>query len=80
MSKAKILIVDDEAGVRDLLSDALQISGYDTAVAEDGLVAVNWLRSNRADLIVSDVNMPKLDGFGLLEQLRKGATRRRSSC
>lgn len=71
MSKAKILIVDDEAGVRDLLNDALQISGYDTEVAEDGLAALNWLRVNRADLIVSDINMPKLDGFGLLEQLRK---------
>lgn len=71
MSKAKILIVDDEAGVRELLNDALQISGYDTAVAADGLDAMNWLRTNRADLIVSDVMMPKLDGFGLLEQMRK---------
>lgn len=70
MSKAKILVVDDEAGVRDLLSDALRISGYDVATEADGLAALNTLARERFDLVISDINMPKLDGFELLERLR----------
>nr|QOV08912.1 Response regulator MprA [uncultured Actinomycetes bacterium] len=70
MTTAHILIVDDEAGVRDLLTDVLTISDYQTTSAVDGLEALNLLRSRRFDLVIADINMPRLDGFGLLEKMR----------
>ncbi len=63
-------MVDDEAPVREMIEDALSLAGYKTLAASDGLEALNILRSSKVDLIVSDINMPKLDGFQLLESLR----------
>lgn len=63
-------MVDDEAPVREMIGDALSLAGYQPLFAADGLEALNLLRANRVDLIVSDINMPKLDGFKLLEALR----------
>jgi two-component system OmpR family response regulator len=65
-----ILVVDDEAPVREMIEDALSLAGYKTLAASDGLEALNILRTSKVDLIVSDINMPKLDGFQLLESLR----------
>ncbi len=65
-----ILVVDDEAPVREMIGDALSLAGYNTISASDGLEAINLLRSTKVDLIISDINMPKLDGFKLLENLR----------
>lgn len=70
-AKAHVLVVDDEAGVRDLLGDALRVAGYSVAAAPDGMSALTALRSAPADLLIIDINMPVLDGFELLEQLRK---------
>lgn len=53
-----------------MIGDALSLVGYATLFATDGLEALNFLRTNPVDLIVSDINMPKLDGFQLLEALR----------
>ena len=66
-----VLVVDDEAGVRDLLSDALHFAGYDTEVATQGREALELWRLKRIDLCVVDVNMPVMDGFEFLETLRK---------
>jgi two-component system OmpR family response regulator len=68
---AHILVVDDEAGVRDLLGDALRVAGYSISAAPDGMSALTALRSAAADLLIIDINMPVMDGFELLEQLRK---------
>jgi two-component system OmpR family response regulator len=68
---ACVLVVDDEAGVRDLLGDALRIAGYSVSTATDGMSALTALRNAHADLLIIDINMPILDGFELLEQLRK---------
>lgn len=65
-----ILVVDDEAPVREMIGDALSLAGHRTIAAGDGLEAINLLRSTKVDLIISDINMPKLDGFKLLENLR----------
>lgn len=70
MASAKILVVDDEIGVRDLLADALGLAGYEVATSIDGLDAANRVTRERFDLIISDVNMPKLNGFELLARLR----------
>ena len=72
-SKGEILVVDDEASIRTLISEVMNIAGYQVAIAEDGLDALNQIRNKKFDLIVLDVNLPKLDGFALLEKIRESA-------
>ncbi|MDH2903046.1 MAG: response regulator transcription factor [Actinomycetota bacterium] len=66
-----VLVVDDESGVRDLLSDALRFAGYETEVASHGREAIDIWRLKRVDLCVVDINMPIMDGFEFLETIRK---------
>ena len=66
----KILIVEDEAGIRLNLTLMLKGEGYTVDSAEDGRAGIEHAKSFGPDLIVSDVMMPELDGFGLLEALR----------
>lgn len=70
MSAAKILTVDDSRSMRALLRVTLTNSGFDVAEAEDGQAALDWLEHNEADLVITDINMPRLDGFGFIEQLK----------
>ena len=65
-----ILIVDDEAGVRELLGDALRIAGFETATASDGMSALTSIRNRKPNLLIIDINMPLMDGFELVERLR----------
>jgi two-component system chemotaxis response regulator CheY len=70
MTTMKILAVDDSRSMRALLRMTLGSSGFDVVEAEDGQAALEWLETNEVDLIITDINMPRLDGFGLIEQLR----------
>ncbi len=69
-----VLVVDDEPGVCDLLSDALRIAGFDTETASNGNEAFEVLRRQRADLCIVDVNMPNMNGFEFLAKLREHDT------
>jgi two-component system OmpR family response regulator len=68
---AKILVVEDEAGIREVLSDALHIAGFDTTIAPDGFDAIKRLRDETFDLIIADINMPRMDGYEMLERMRE---------
>lgn len=68
---AKILVVEDEAGIREVLSDALHIAGFDTTIAPDGFEAIKRLRDETFDLIIADINMPRMDGYEMLERMRE---------
>jgi two-component system OmpR family response regulator len=70
MESPSILIVDDEAGIRDLLTDALGLAGYKTATAPDGMAASIMLHTAPVDLVIADINMPHLDGYTFLDRLR----------
>jgi DNA-binding response OmpR family regulator len=68
--RARILIIDDDIGFRDLLRIHLTARGYQVSIAEDGVTGGRALLAETPDLIISDVNMPFLDGFELLSLLR----------
>jgi len=72
-TNTRILTVDDSPSMRALLLGALQSEGFDVEQAEDGQEALEWLASNEVDVIITDINMPRLDGFGLIEKLRDSA-------
>ncbi|MCC6458962.1 MAG: response regulator [Saprospiraceae bacterium] len=67
----KILIIEDNNEVRENLSEILSLSGYHTLTAENGKVGIEMTLSDRPDLILCDVMMPELDGFGVLHILSK---------
>jgi DNA-binding response OmpR family regulator len=67
---AKILVVDDEAPVRDVLRDVLTAAGYNVITATDGREALPLTLSEKPDLIITDIRMPKLDGLTLCKALR----------
>lgn len=66
----QIMIIDDEAGVRELLADALKLAGFETVAAADAMVAQTMLRTIKPDLLIVDINMPLMDGFEFIERIR----------
>ncbi len=66
----RVLVVDDEEDIRDLLYDILSDSGYEVVLAEDGLKAVSEVKKNPPDLIILDVMMPVISGPRLMLLLR----------
>ena len=65
-----ILVADDDAAIRELVSTRLTLAGYTVLTARDGREAVSRVLERRYDGLVLDLNMPELDGFGVLERLR----------
>lgn len=67
----KILVADDEASIRRILETRLKMVGYDVVVAEDGEEAVEVFNKTNPDLVVLDVMMPKMDGYGVTREIRR---------
>lgn len=65
-----VLVVDDSASIRHVVSLALKGAGYDVIEAQDGQAALKLLNGQKVHLIISDVNMPNLDGIGLLKAVK----------
>ncbi|HEX4150291.1 MAG TPA: response regulator, partial [Pirellulales bacterium] len=65
-----ILVVDDSFTTRTLETSILEANGYRVRVAVDGIEALERLRSEKIDLVISDIQMPRLDGFGLLKEIK----------
>lgn len=68
---SKILVVDDEQGIRDVLREYLELEGYEVGEAVDGMDAIKQAKSDDYDLIVMDVMMPKLDGYSSVKEIKK---------
>ncbi len=71
MKKVKIMIVDDDSNICELLRLYMEKEGYDTIVANDGKMAVDMFAANPADLILLDIMLPKLDGWQVCREIRK---------
>lgn len=67
----KILIVEDDLDIQDLLKNFLQEVGYKTTIARDGMEAISLFSSARFDLILLDIMLPKIDGFTVCELIRR---------
>ncbi|PLX98490.1 MAG: DNA-binding response regulator [Desulfuromonas sp.] len=71
MAGEKILIVDDEAGMRKLLGRVLTKYGYDPVAAASGVEALRFAESEQFDLVITDIKMPEMDGLQLLQALKE---------
>lgn len=76
----KILVVDDEPSLLRLLQMTLETEGYDVVLASDGQTAVTQVQNERPDLMLLDVMMPVVDGWGVLELLKSSTRRPRVIC
>ena len=70
----KVLVIEDEKNIRYSIQEILLFSGYEVELAENGLVGLQILKAKKFDLILCDVMMPEMDGFELLETLKKEET------
>lgn len=79
ITDVKFLIVDDFSTMRRIVRGLLKEIGYNNAEeAEDGAIALNMLKNNKFDFVVSDINMPNMSGFDLLAAIKKEDSDRKS--
>jgi len=72
----RILAIDDSRTIRTLLTMALEGAGFEVTTAVDGVDGVNKFKESHSDLVITDVNMPNKDGFGVIEDIRANDTNR----
>lgn len=66
----KVLVVDDSESIRELVGTVLENAGYQVNRCVDGLDAIHSLGRYQADLVITDLNMPNMDGLSLLKEIR----------
>ncbi len=71
MTMYRILVVDDEVGIRSFVKKYAEFDGHEVIEASDGMEAVNVFRAQRIDIIIMDIMMPELDGFSAVREIRK---------
>src|SRR3954465_250743 len=74
-SEAKLLVVEDDANILELLSASLRFAGFDVSTATSGSAAVSAAKNATPDLVVLDVMLPDLDGFEVIRRMREGGVR-----
>ena len=67
----KLLVVDDEPKIREVIKEYAEFNGYEVTEAEDGMSAVGLCKLNEYDLVILDIMMPKLDGFSACKEIKK---------
>ena len=72
-----VLAIDDSRTMRELLRHALEGAGMEVTTADDGVLGVQAFRESRFDAVITDINMPNLDGFGVIEAIRRGTSNKR---
>jgi DNA-binding NtrC family response regulator len=69
--KGTILLAEDDRNLRRVLQATLEREGYEVASAQDGAAAAEWLDTQRADALITDIRMPKMDGLALFRHCRE---------
>lgn len=72
-----VLAIDDSATIRALVTQTLTNAGFDVITAVDGQDGVNVFQTKRFDAVITDINMPKMDGFGVIEAIRDSPENKR---
>jgi DNA-binding response OmpR family regulator len=70
-ARSRILVAEDDSGIRQIIRTRLEGAGYSVETARNGIEALQLLASFRPEGLVLDINMPELDGFGVLERLQR---------
>ena len=70
-ARPRILVVDDEPSIRDLLAKTLALAEYDVDVAPDGRAAIERIRTTSYDLLIADLRMPGMDGLSVIREARR---------
>ena len=70
-TQKKVLVIDDTQDIRFIISETLNMFGFQTLTAEDGVSGISMAQDNLPDLIICDINMPNLDGYGTLKAMRE---------
>ncbi len=68
----KVLAIDDSKTIRELLRSVMEAAGFDFSSAVDGVDGVERYAEVRPDIVITDINMPKMDGYGVIDAIRKG--------
>ncbi len=68
---ARILVVDDEAGIRDVIKEYAEFEGHEVEEAADGMAAIELVKEKDFDIVILDIMMPRLDGFSTCKEMRK---------
>src|SRR6188474_561955 len=68
---ARVLVVDDERSMRELLSIVLRRDGYEVLIAEDGAAGLELLKRERVDILITDIRMPHMNGVDLLREAKR---------
>lgn len=71
-----VLAIDDSRTIRDLLRAALERAGFQVSTAVDGVDGVEKFQHAKADVVITDINMPRMDGFGVIDAIRGGTVNR----
>jgi len=72
-----VLAIDDSRTIRSMVHQALAAAGFSCELAEDGAEGVRRFEELRPDVVITDINMPHMDGFGVIEAIRKDVANRR---
>lgn len=72
-----VLAIDDSRTIRSMVRQALAAAGFSCELAEDGIEGVRRFEELRPDVVITDINMPHMDGFGVIEAIRKDVANRR---
>ncbi|MBK6467263.1 MAG: response regulator [Rhodobacter sp.] len=72
----KVLAIDDSRTIRNLVRKAMEDAGFDCTTADDGLDGVERFAEVAPDVVITDINMPRMDGFGVIDAIRGGTANR----
>ena len=73
----KILVVDDEMGLRSLISELLESKGFEVRAAKDGQESLDEMEREDFDLVITDIQMPRLDGLAMLDAMKRAGRKER---